>query len=517
MIKKEIKNNKKYIYLSYAISILTIIPLFIVNLNAENVSLKRFILIFMTLAILFLVSKFSKILFSMFIIYLNLSNILMGHIFIHWGYDGSITPRLDVAALSPRHETLEYLATYIDYRDILLFSYSIFTLLLLYKFLLHFKHSFKVVKFFALATTIALLIIISNYRNPLTSIEPFCIPNDFMKSMNYGSLAKDRKAYLKSLGDVTINNEKAIYDKVVVIQGEAANKHHMSIYDYQYNTTPFFTSLKSKDNFYIFNAIAPTNLTSYSVPIMHTKASVHDFKKAFIHSKSIVSDFRDQDYSTYWISNQGKGGMHDDSVTSMSHEANVNYFPNIHWKYSKYDGILLKYLSTIEEASSKEMYVIHLMGSHANYTDRYPKDMVLFRNASTIQEQYDNTIFYTDYIIKNIFQHFIHKFKNKKILFVYTSDHGEVVSENKAGHGMSSTSRDEYDVPFVIYSNIKNSRIDKLYELNLKKRFNLENLNYMIEYISGIRNDANISYSNDIFSMEPKNILDYNKLEYYKN
>ena len=76
--------------------------------------------------------------------------------------------------------------------------------------------------------------------------------------------------------------------------------------------------------------------------------------------------------------------------------------------------------------------------------------------------------------------------------------------------------KDEYDIPFVIYSSVKNTKIDELYAKNKKGYFNLENLNYIIKYLSGITEDNNISYSSDVFAVQPKNIFDYNKLEYYK-
>jgi len=89
------------------------------------------------------------------------------------------------------------------------------------------------------------------------------------------------------------------------------------------------------------------------------------------------------------------------------------------------------------------------------------------------------------------------------------------VSEKEHGHGYLPPFKDEYDVPFVIFSNVKNSRIDELYKNNKKEVFNLENLNYMIEYISGVSDENNISYSKDVFALEPKNIVDYNKLPFY--
>jgi len=521
-IKNEINENRKYLYLSYLISILTMIPQFIVSLP---LSLTHLIFLFLVLLIVLFISKFSKLLFTVFIIYLNLTNIIIGHIYIHWGYSGHIRDRIEVALASPNYESLEYLNTYIDYRDIFLVFYTIFILVLLYKFLVHFKHSFKVIKFLGFILFITILLPVNFYRNPIEKIEPFSIPYEAYKAKEFFLYPRLRLEYLRTLPNNSIVDKQKKYDVVVVIQGEAVNKHHMSIYGYDKNTTPFFSSLQKNDNFYIFNAISPVNETRFSVPILHTKATVHNFFDAYIHSRSIIGDFRIHGYDTHWISSQATSGQYDSTVAPMSAEANTIFFANGEFdantieSSTKTDKILVDYLNSFKDKniSRPQMYIIHLIGSHFTYEKRYTQDVALFKNTTNIQEQYDNTIYYTDRILKNLFNYFEKSFKDKKILFVYTSDHGQVVSEEKHGHGFFPAFKDEYDVPFVIYSNIKNNRINKLYNNNQKSFFNLENFNYMIEYISGINDNANISYSSEVFSLNPKNIFNYNTLDYYRD
>jgi len=516
-IKNEISENKKYIYLSYLISILTIIPQFVASPPLS--SSKHIIFLSLALIMLFFISKFSRLLFLVFIIYVNLSNIIIGHIFIHWGYDNvDIKPRIDVAMISPNYESYEYLVSYVNYKDILLIIYTIFVLLMLYKFITHFKHSFKIVKFLGFIFSIAIIMATFFYKNPLIHLEPFSIPYKCISSTAYSELFNLRAEYLNTLKPVpSTKKDKSIYDKVIVIQGEAANKHHMSVYGYDKNTTPFLSYLKSKDKLYIFNAIAPTNQTQYSIPLFFTKATVHNYKQAFIHSISLLSDFSHHNYETYWISNQGKSGSTDTTVSSIALEADISHFKNSFDYKAKPDEVILPYLDNIQDNQNKEMFVFHLMGSHSHYKNRYTKAISLFKNPINMVEEYDNTIYYTDNIIK----HIVNRFKNKKVLIVYISDHGEVVSDRirsgRNGHGFLPPYKDEYDIPFVIYSSVKNTRINELYTNNKRGYFNLENLNYMIKYLSGISNDNNISYSSDVFAVQPENIFDYNKLEFYKD
>ncbi len=58
-IKQEILGNIKFIYIGYAISILTMMPLFIVNLNK---SITHMLFLLIILVILFLLLKVNKIL-----------------------------------------------------------------------------------------------------------------------------------------------------------------------------------------------------------------------------------------------------------------------------------------------------------------------------------------------------------------------------------------------------------------------------------------------------------------------
>ena len=517
-IKNELEDSKKYIKDANAIAILTMIPEFIVSTVSVGGITLHSLFMYLAMMLLILISRFSKAFFSFIIIYINLVNIVIWNIFVHWGYQfGNIESRIEAAIISPSYEMFEYLKTYVDYRDELLIVYTFFVLFLLYKFIVSCKNTFKIVRIISFVAFFGFCSVFY-YRigNPFTVIEPFSIPYEYKQAINTRKFYNERLKFIKNLKTTTIK-KNLLYDKIVIIQGEAVNKHHMSIYNYDKNTTPFLSSLKSKNKLYIFNAIAPTNQTRYSVPIMHTPANVHNFKNIFLHSKSIIGDFNTYGYKTYWISNQGKLGADDTAITSIAQEADVYYFTNNDFLYAKPDECLLSYLSNIKKHSDKEMYVIHLIGSHEEYALRYTKKHTLFKNTSSIIEQYDNTIYNTDYVLRKIFSYFKTNFKNEKILFVYISDHGEVISKSKNGHGFLPPFKDEYDIPFIIYSNIENSRIDKLYKTNKKRYFNLENLNYIIEYISGMREDSNISYSSDVFALEPKNIFCYDNLAYYHN
>lgn len=510
-IQTEFYTNKSYFYFGVLISALTLAPQVFFSPNEMHS-----VFLGITFLLLVIIPKFSKILFSLFIIFINLSNILIGHIAMHWGYAvPDIKPRIEVAFLSPLYESKEYMSNYVDYRDFMLVLFTCFILFLLYTFVRHFTHSYKVFKAIGLGIFISILIAVSFYINPIKEMEPFSVPNEFITIMEdkdkIDTVLRERAKYISQIKIQKVEKRTQIYDKIIVVMGESVNKNHMSLYGYSHPTTPFFDGLKKSHHLYVFDAIAPTNQTRYSVPIMLTQANVHHYENRYNHSCSILTNFMANDYETYWISNQGRIGKHDSSISSMAYEANTTFFANLNYLEAKTDEVLLDYLNKLSKNSTKEMLLLHIMGSHSDYINRYKNETALFKNTTNIVEQYDNSIHYTDTILSQIYK----RYKDEKLLLIYVSDHGENINLENNGHGFLPPFKDEYMVPFVIYSNVKNPRLDELYRENKKGYFNLENLNFMIQYISGISNNKNISFSGDVMAVEPSHIYNFDKLDFY--
>ena len=507
----ELSFNKQYFYLSILISILTFLPQILFSQKEMHT-----LLLCLALLVLVGIPKFSKILFAIFVIYINIANVLIGHIAFHWGYVvPDITPRIEVAFLTPSYEASEYISHYLDHRDFILFFYTLFVLFLLYKFMKHYTHSYRVLKIIGAGVSLLGLLSILYFTNPLKEMEPFNVPCEVCNVINekekIDRLMFERTKYIQTLKLTKAAKEHQLYDKIVIIMGESVNKNHMALYGYDQNTTPFFSSLQHDKNFYVFNTISPTNQTRFSIPIDLTDANVSDFENRFVHSCSILTNFKANDYKTYWISNQGRAGKNDSTIASMAYEANITYFANLNYLDAKTDDTLLTYLKTLKNSPEKEMYLIHLMGSHADYVNRYDHATALFKKPKNMIQEYDNSIHYTDYILSKIFEHF----KGQKVLLIYLSDHGENISIDNNGHGFLPSYKDEYSVPFVIYSSVKNPKIDEIKRDNKKGYINLENFNYMVQYISGISDEKRLSFSPDVISVEPDNIWDFEDMDFY--
>ena len=395
--------------------------------------------------------------------------------------------------------------------------YATIGIYLVYR-LFKYQHRLKKLRLLALISFPILLIFAIIHKNPFLYIAPLNYVYKYIEASSWTDIPMQRSNYLQTI-NVKKSSHPMDYDKIIIIIGESASKNHMSLYGYAKKTTPFFDTLKKKGTFYNFHAISPGNKTRLALPMELTDANVNDFDK-FSHSVSLITDLKINEYKTYWLSNQSTSVRRESFLTSIAHESDYYYFENNEeWDLVKsLDKILLKQLDNIKDKPLKEAYFVHLMGSHIKYTARVEKDKTLFLNPKNIFQEYDNTIFYTDYILSEIYK----RFKGEKLLFVYFSDHGEVVSEEESGHGYSPPYKDEYEIPFVIFSSLPNERLFELQKLNQEKIFNLESMTQSIKYVLGIENNiSKISTATQVAVNKPGNSsktnqFDYNKLKYFK-
>ena len=166
---------------------------------------------------------------------------------------------------------------------------------------------------------------------------------------------------------------------------------------------------------------------------------------------SILETAKAAGYSTYWISNQQKYGAWDTPISAIAstadHEIWLNHNVGKQTKTSVYDE---KLVEAIPDFSDKKnvLVIIHLMGNHGSYSDRYPNTFAKFDGTEKTIDAYDNSILYTDFVLQKIYEK-LSTLNNFKAL-IYLSDHGEDVEHNYSHESTKFTwvmSR----IPFFIY------------------------------------------------------------------
>lgn len=250
------------------------------------------------------------------------------------------------------------------------------------------------------------------------------------------------------------NNDPAI----IVILGESYSYFHSSLYDYEKATNPLLQNELLQGDLTIFdNVIAPSDHTS---AVMRSIFSVGD---GISNTPLFPACFKNAGYRTIMYNNQyfiGEGErffLSDLDISSAMFSArNANGYA--------FDGNLVAAMNPID---SNSLCIIHLMGQHYGYEDRYPKEFKHFtaddydKSKYTDRQRefiahYDNATLYNDYVIDQI----IKKHEDKNCILIYFSDHGEEVFECRdyMGHGNAAHSPNidlQIKVPFMIWASDK--------------------------------------------------------------
>ncbi|WP_303817147.1 phosphoethanolamine transferase [Selenomonas ruminantium] len=232
---------------------------------------------------------------------------------------------------------------------------------------------------------------------------------------------------------------------VIVVIGESASREYMHVYNKNmcFENTPWLESKENDDNFLIYNNVyASYNLTVEVLRQALTESSQYN-NKEFSESVSIIDIARKAGYHTYWFSHQGRLGQDNVATTMIAQTANTYKGP-LKQKNIGYDKELLELLQTVNPKENN-FIVFHLMGSHAYYEARYPKDWTVWKSENT-EAYYSNTILYTDEFLQELFQYATDNLNLQSML--YFSDHGENL---QYGHHPSIRTADTLEIPMFIY------------------------------------------------------------------
>lgn len=242
-------------------------------------------------------------------------------------------------------------------------------------------------------------------------------------------------------------SERQIY---VLVIGETLRPDRLQLNGYARATTPRLMGLGDVVSFR--DMISPWAWTRMSVPVIISRKSAQN-QSYFFPEKSVVTAFAEAGFKTYWLSTQSPLGVHDSSVALHANEADeVTYLNPVGYKKEGfYDEVIIPAFSRIlQKNEAKQLIVIHTLGSHFSYSDRYPENFDLFQpsgkglklgmhdkaNKTMLNNAYDNTVAYTDYVMFNL----IAQLKSQQAIasFLLVSDHGENIFDgacDKSGHG----------------------------------------------------------------------------------
>tara|TARA_B110000971_G_scaffold176993_1_gene182596 strand:+ start:1063 stop:2691 length:1629 start_codon:yes stop_codon:yes gene_type:complete len=430
-------------------------------------------------------------------------------------------------------EAAEFLDFYVDYRVIIfsvLMLFVIITSTLRIKSLLRdFNNTLTRTKILT-STYILLVLAFLKFSGLIVYNLAYLI---LKSSIEYNAESSKLGAYKtnKTGNFNNVSRPNSQEDEVyVIVLGESTSRSHFGLYDYPRPTTPKLNSLK--DELIIYNdVISPHAHSIASITKVFTLGNYEHSDK--IGDGSIIQLANKANFETVWLSNQRPIGIYESLVTKIALSSNKSKFlTTTYGAHSKVkDAELLPELERVlsDDSSSKKFIIIHLMGTHASYVNRYPDTFNKFKDTplsnyksdetSRIINHYDNAVLYTDFVVSEIIQKV--KALNTKSFVLYMSDHGEELfkDRNMAGHNEDVSTQDMYDVPFLLWQS-DDYKEQKQLKIDVDRSYMLDDLFHSVAdllEISAKEVEEERSIFNAAFKDRKRFILESSEYDTYFN
>ncbi len=465
------------------------------KLNYGNLSINSILtyllfsfLITFAFALIYRIVKKSKLLLTLFfIIYSTIFLIPIGVIVYNLNFNKNITNDIIIAVLqtNPR-QAVEFIHSYIkiDY----LVAFFIFIVFWVLFFILQVKNNFINLKKYPQILLIVFLVfaIFLEYENMRLPYFIFQSVKEYYKELNiFREIQAKRKAGKFEFNAV----KKHKGETYVIVLGESLNKYHTNLYGYFRKTTPKLMELHNKEKFLLFkNAYSHHTHTLPVLTLALTEANQYN-KKGYYTSVSILDILNKSQCDTYWLTNQVLYGPWDSAVTVLIKTAKniiaINRSIGKSTITQKYDGELIKEFKKVlaKKTDKTKVIFVHLMGSHAEYSQRYPHDKFdIFKgnlNPGIFGKEasknvhinpYDNSVVYTDYVVSEILKEVIND--NGTRAFLFLSDHADDIVRDY-GHNSGQFTFEMTQIPmFFWFSNDFKDKYPEIYN-NLKIHSNM--------------------------------------------
>lgn len=302
---------------------------------------------------------------------------------------------------------------------------------------------------------------------------------------------------------------------IVLIIGESYNKHHASLYGYHLPTTPLQQHRVAKGELFPYTDVVTSwNITSnvfldvFSLWEHGQKAPITDYPLFPVL-------FRRAGYSVTFFSNQyllkgfRKGATNQAGHFFLASKTlSDSLFSYRNRKSARYDmgivGQVADYKSKKQYSQPYTLDIIHLIGQHFDYVERYPKSQAKFSlknyadrpinsKAKQIVMHYDNATRYNDIVLDSL----LSLYDQEEAVVMFVADHGEEVYDVLPMHGRlfqeptAIQTQQEFEVPMWIWCSESycNNHPEVVSYINesLEKPFMTDGISQMLLWLAGIK------------------------------
>ncbi|MBF7067058.1 phosphoethanolamine--lipid A transferase [Campylobacter volucris] len=264
-----------------------------------------------------------------------------------------------------------------------------------------------------------------------------------------------KKELQKIALDATL--EKDLNKTMILVIGETARANNYSLGGYTKNDTNFYT--KNEPNLVYFSQVSSCGTaTAKSLPCIFSRHKRASFDNN-LYEENALDVLQRVGVQSIWLGNNSggcKGNCDRISNKLISKD---------------YDESLLELVKeALQDTSLSKIIVVHLQGSHGPaYFKRYPDKFKKFTPTCDTNElqtcsqeelanTYDNTLLYTDFIIKSLID-LLKQSPLQNASLLYVSDHGESLGENGIYlHGMPYfiAPKEQTHIPMIFWSKDEN-------------------------------------------------------------
>jgi glucan phosphoethanolaminetransferase (alkaline phosphatase superfamily) len=241
---------------------------------------------------------------------------------------------------------------------------------------------------------------------------------------------------------------------VVLVIGESMRSDHLGVNGYARDTTPHLAALGPE--LLSFADVASTaNWTAHAAPAIVSR----DIGK---RTASVVQTFAEAGFRSAWLSNQEPSEF-SRSADVVEHAVDTQDF------HLRSDSSLLPmFISFVRQGGPRQLVVLHMMGSHVPYEERYLASSRTFTPTLTdlgvsqplpvhklaAINSYDNTLIEADRFLGRVIA--VARAERRPAIVLFTSDHGENLFDDERHlfmHAQAGPTRYDTHVPLLAWMN----------------------------------------------------------------
>lgn len=394
-------------------------------------------------------------------------------------FKGSIDSFFIVQAIAntTTTETLEFLTFHWFNLCVLLITLIIliggYFYLLYHFFDIHQFNLFKTKPSFKVITTLFIISCVATYAiKPSRNNSPFIFWVKYAeKIQSFQQESQQHQTWHKNWLDFAKNDILTVKNHGkqthLLVISESLTSKNLNVCGYPRNTTPILRQYQQTLSIYC-QAYSRYPTTINAIKSMLTDIS---HNPDMIPTQSLLAYAKVAGFKTFWISNQ------DDAYLSslFGSLADSTIYHNKLGGRSSFsiDEEIFPYLTqALQDNHDKKLIILHLIGSHPNYSARYPEKFNIFPNdtqgfdkinqqfnqyhigsiTKQYRDTYDNSVVYQDWVFGEIFQK-IQQDNSDVRSFTFVSDHGNEVGHEKDYAGHSNTTEAGFQIPLIIWQN----------------------------------------------------------------